>query len=442
MPKEVTNSFDDEFKLLTQTKIENDESIDSDLYDESCIINNSNYIFYSDNEDNKNRSNSILKKSVVDINNIYKITAYFNEEYIKTNKMLLYIKSRINLIKNKESKINSINNNIANIKIKNNLSKLNDNSIIKNTKNIIKTNITNKKYNNMYLSFIKDINFDYNNESIINIILNSQSNFYLKTNIKNLIHNKKSLEIKQYENLNNLNYNKNKYFNVNSITKNTLLVQNIYFQLQYGTEKYFPSFIFSNILNSINYKTNKHLNIKYYYDLYCQFKVILKLCIGLNKSIDYLNEGIGLNSFHALIPEVWNEKRSFAKSIFDIFNKSKTGFLSFNEFMQGMFKLRSKRSEDKIDIFMKIIDINKNGILRYKDIEELSYYSINRILRSYSIEEQYKQFLSTAFADLIYKYIDVNLEKSNNIRISDIREKILLGGPEAEYLELLCFATE
>lgn len=218
---------------------------------------------------------------------------------------------------------------------------------------------------------------------------------------------------------------------------NRMFVQNIYFQSEHHTEKFYPDLMSLNPLRFIENDPYNILNPRLLYDLFCQFKVIMKLCLALNKSIKCLKQGLDFPTFHQLIPEVKTEEKSFAQCIFNIFNKSKSGYVTLDEFISGISRLRSSKTEDKIDIFMKILDSDGNGKLSYSEVHDLSISSLNRVLGEGSPDM--KESLAELFAEMIFKICSA--DRGSEIELPTIRNKILLGGPEADYLEMFCCAS-
>lgn len=218
---------------------------------------------------------------------------------------------------------------------------------------------------------------------------------------------------------------------------NKLLVQNIYFQSEHQTEKFYPDLMSLNPLRFIQNDSFKILKPRLLYDLFCQYKVIMKLCLALNNSVKCLKQGLDFPAFHQLLPEVATEEKSFAHCIFNIFNKCKSGYVTLEEFISGISRLRSSKTEDKIDIFMRILDSDGNGKLSYEEVHDLSISSLNRVLGEGNPDM--KESLAELFAEMIFKIC--NAERDSEIELPAIRNKILLGGLEADYLEMFCCAS-
>ena len=368
---------------------------------------NSGYIYYSDDETNTLRAHDY-------INNRYKskielYTTYMQESIIMT-KTILKIKAKLNKYhmtkkdqENKEKMIDRYNQERLSYKAH----QLNKTINLKKEKKIFQ---------------IGDMMFNWINK--LNLLNNNT--------LTNRTKRTSNVELKEVD----LFYN-NHEASVNPILNNMNRVQNIYFQLSYGVEKFYPDLFSLNPFKIIN-NDNKLYDMRSLFELFCQFKVLMKLCVVLNKTIDFLKKGLKFNAFYSLIPEVWNESKSFAKSIFHIFNKNRNGYLNFDEFLDGISRIRGKDVKNKIDIFMKIIDTDGNGKLSYEEVYDLSINSLNRVVGDDKNSIEMKESLAKLFADMIFNFCGVEVE--DEIKLPIIKEKILFGGPEADYLEMFCCA--
>lgn len=212
-------------------------------------------------------------------------------------------------------------------------------------------------------------------------------------------------------------------------------VMNIYYHLEKETERYYPD-LFS--LNISNYLLKfPLLNRRLFYEIFCQYKVLLKICVAVNRTLKIIKEGIDFRTFYVGMPEIWKENEHFAKSLFNIFDQNKNGHVNLDEFVETMIKLKSPKMIDKIDIFLKILDKDGNGSLSFDEVYELSLNSLDRYLNKEDLE--IKEKLANAFSKMIFKFCNVDIE--SEIKMPIIKEKIILGGEAAEYLEMFCGAS-
>ena len=81
--------------------------------------------------------------------------------------------------------------------------------------------------------------------------------------------------------------------------------------------------------------------------------------------------------------------REKAEILFSMINKSKSGSLSWLEFLQAMNIVRAKTKSDKLNLFAKLADLDGNGMLDYSEIYYLAEISLktNYIFSSVNFDE-------------------------------------------------------
>lgn len=136
------------------------------------------------------------------------------------------------------------------------------------------------------------------------------------------------------------------------VKHNKTLVQKLYFQINHGVEKFYPDLISFNIPRIL--KNFPRMKRRELYEIFVQYKTLIKICIGLNKSMTYLKEGLDFDTFFQGIPQMRLEGQELARKIFDTINEKHTGFLIWDEFMKGMLTIKSKNISDKIDLFFRV----------------------------------------------------------------------------------------
>lgn len=221
------------------------------------------------------------------------------------------------------------------------------------------------------------------------------------------------------------------------VKKNKSLYENIYFHLDRDVDKYYPNLFYFNIPRLL--KAYSNFDRKEMYEVFIQYKVLMKLCSGINKTLRLVGKGIDFKTFWKGVPQMSGEKGDLAYKLFNVINDRKGPYLSLEEFMKGMSIIRSSDISHKIDMFFKIIDNDGNGLLSFDEVYEISLMSLKRTVKnedenSMEVVEELAQF----FATLIFKLVDVDID--DEIPLPKVKEKIIGGGEEAEYLEMFCCA--
>ena len=139
-----------------------------------------------------------------------------------------------------------------------------------------------------------------------------------------------------------------------------------------------------------------------------------------------------------------------AKKIFHGLNNNKK-YLNFEEFLKGLVTMKFDLIENKLDLFMRIIDSDNNGKMSFEEVFELAKISLERFFKSKNCnkeEEKDQNYiifeLADYFAKLIFNIMDIDL--NNEIEISSIKKKIMFnqlnekkfkeGINASEYLEM------
>lgn len=207
------------------------------------------------------------------------------------------------------------------------------------------------------------------------------------------------------------------------VNKNKKHHDNIYYDLERQVNKVLPSLFSFNI----PYLLEKYKNFTRaeLYDLFVQYKVILKISIALNKDRSLVKKGIDFVAFYKGVPQMSNESNELAFKIFDVINENKTNYLSFEEFLKGMSIIKSDKIADKIDMFFKIIDADGNGQLSWDEVYEISIMSLRRSLvcQDDKSEKLIKE-LAEYFADLIFNLVDI--DANEEIPLPKIKEVIII----------------
>lgn len=222
----------------------------------------------------------------------------------------------------------------------------------------------------------------------------------------------------------------------NFIQKNKLSMINIHFNSNYLVDKNLTDIISMNIPKiSITYP---HLSVNELYDIFSSYKSLLKLCISINKDLNVLYKGLDYITFKHGVNEMKYESKDLSMSIFGIINQSRSGFISFNEYLKGMIILKSKYIEDKVNLFFQIIDSDGNGMLSFQEVKNICIKSLQRSVCDIQTDSQDEVIVSLGEYFALYIFEILNTKLNEEISLMRIKEIIMKRGSEAEYLEMFC----
>ena len=223
----------------------------------------------------------------------------------------------------------------------------------------------------------------------------------------------------------------------NTITRNIKKVDDVLYKTTGELNKYYPDLISMNIPAIL--KTYPKLKRNILYEIYAQFKTLLSICVCINKDLKQIKKGIDFPTFFNCLPQMRSQGYSLAYKIYKTLNKLNTECLNWEEYMQGMYTMKSPDIKDKIDVFFHIIDSDGNGFLSFDEVYEISKNSLQRTLGDkIDRNDEVINTLSIYFANLIFQLVDMPIDQE--ISIEKIREKILEGQDAAGYLEMFICA--
>ena len=232
----------------------------------------------------------------------------------------------------------------------------------------------------------------------------------------------------------------NKSKKINYVKQNIKSNSELVYNANKIVENVLPDLIHLNIPKI--QKIYPYLTRKILYDIFCQFKCLMKTSIINNNDLDQIKKGVDFKTFKNGVKQMVSENEELAKQLFDVLNSSKSGYLSYDEFMKGMIILKSKNIEDKVNLFFKIIDSDGNGLLSWDECELLSYKSLKRSLGDIDMiidkDDRVLNILASTFAIKIFNMVDQ--DKSSQISLPELKSKINVKGEEAQYLEMFCCA--
>ena len=362
-----------------------------------------------------------------DVNGIYRLPKIKYSKYDTIRKK--YMQLNLNKVKNiKHNSYANLHKSMDNIKVKFN----EENKEMNNTINNIysKFDVLKKEYN-LKISDknskkgLEDLYYLYNKKRVKeeNIVTNR----IIEDN--NWIYNFNT-EKKQIKNYNDLS--QDDIILVGQKKINKLFHDLLIFQLPKLTEKKYAR--------------------KILYDIFIEFKNMLLLSMVINKDINIDKKGIDFDTFFNCNIKVNHQGKILAKKLFEVFNKkSGTKYMKINNYLKAMIKMKDSNKENKLDLFFKILDSNSDGYLTYDEINKLSIICLQKI--ALNIEEEFEEFekikkqnninqdmqivevLADYFCKMIFKLVKIDINEK--IPLKTLKEMIMKGGEEADYIELL-----
>ena len=369
------------------------------------------YIYYSDNETKKR-----------------KIDTYFNLHYpSKISKLVMLNDYHLH-----NSVAELINN--RNKEIKKYYSKRPN----ENTKEGICKLI--KAYNNMRGRKYK-INVDHklNKERTVAKELRDNATTMMKYFIekmkifRNYKDTNKDLDINAFYGLNLEQKKKTSY-----VQKNIWNTHNILYYSDYKTEKFYPDLISFNIPHYL--ESFPKLKRREFYEIFIEYKTLLKICVTINKNIKLVKEGIDFTTFFSCNPQMNSQGKDLALKIFNSINTLNSKYINWEEYINGLLTIKSRELNDKLDLFLKIIDSDGNGNLSFDEVYSLSIESLTRTLDKSkgNEDDEVVMVLADYFAKLIFQLVGTPIDQE--IPIEVIKQKICEGGKAAGYLEMFICA--
>ena len=136
------------------------------------------------------------------------------------------------------------------------------------------------------------------------------------------------------------------------VIKNKEAVKNIYSVVNRAIDKGVPDFRKMKI-DQIR-KDYPEIKDHEIYGFYALYKSVLKLRTCLTKDLDSVRKGIDFETFLNGLPQMIGENRRLSEKIFNSINTNNDSYLSLEEFLKGISKIKSESLIDKIDLFLKV----------------------------------------------------------------------------------------
>ena len=257
-----------------------------------------------------------------------------------------------------------------------------------------------------------------------------------KTKLNNVFLNSKGLQMFYDDE----NY-KNKILNHQELS-------NLCCRANHQVEKKFPDLLSFNLPKVFH--NNKAYTIKLLYDVFIEFKTLLKFCILFNRDINIHNKGIDFQTFFNCNTKINQQGEGLSKKIFKTLNnKMEKKYMPWGNYIDGMMKMKDPDMNHKMDLFFQILDENGDGSLDYNEVYNLSLVSLQRTLSQNPSEilkknekekrnqKEVIEILAEFFSNMIFSLVNINVK--DEIPIDILRKKMEEGGEASEYLEMfLC----
>ena len=412
------------------------------------LFNETNKIFEIENAKNYSKENDLFLDESFSENSI-ELNFNYNRNYKKKINKIKYLNDSsftdgINYFTKEEFEYFSEDENKKKLNNYKFLSSILSNNLKKYTNYLFNKNKTekesfinsrpNENTKNGLIKLISIYNKNIQKKSLYKIKVNP---YYFKDKINNS--NKIRIETEKFYGLNPFQ---------EFLKRNLKNLSSSQFQSDYLTEKNFPYVASFNL--PLLMKHFPKLKRKEIFSVYVDYKTLLKFYISLNKDYDKIEKGIDFDTFFNCNPSMKYQGKILAKKIFHGLNNNKK-FLNFEEFLKGLVTMKFDTIENKLDLFMRIIDADHNGKMAFEEVFELSKISLERFFKnkdSNKEEEKEQNYiifeLADYFAKLIFDIMDIDLNKE--IEIDSIKKKIMLnqlnekkfneGILASEYLEM------
>ena len=200
-------------------------------------------------------------------------------------------------------------------------------------------------------------------------------------------------------------------------------------------------------------RQNKEYTIKLLYDVFIEFKTLLKCSMIHNRNLNIHKKGIDFETFYNCNTKINQQGIALSRKIFKAFNnKTNVNYMPWQNYMDGMMKIKDPNIDNKLDLFFQILDENGDGSFDYNEVFNLSLISLQRVLpekkqsknnskKSEKDKENEEPDITNILAEFLTKYVFqlVGIDCDGEIPIDLLREKMDEKNEESEYLEFfLC----
>lgn len=132
------------------------------------------------------------------------------------------------------------------------------------------------------------------------------------------------------------------------------------------------------------------------------------------------------------------QSEELAKRIFNTIDYNYSGFMDWEEFLKLMVSIRAKTLNEKINLFIKIADLDGNGMLSWDEIYDLARICLSRYITENGEEDTFLNDLCHYFTRLIFSAVGIDIE--SEIPLSLIKKVIKSGHQDSNLLCMFCGA--
>ena len=144
-------------------------------------------------------------------------------------------------------------------------------------------------------------------------------------------------------------------------------------------EKLFPDLLTFDLPKVL--RQNKEYSLKLLYDVFIEFKTLLKCGMIHNRNLNLHKTGIDFETFFNCNTKINQQGIALSKKIFKAFNsKTNINYMPWENYMDGMMKIKDPNIDNKLDLFFQILDENGDGSFDYNEVFNLSLISLQRVL--------------------------------------------------------------
>ena len=272
------------------------------------------------------------------------------------------------------------------------------------------------------------------NNSLINIGTKEKSDFYMKYRFNNILMDTKGnprllLKLEEEKNC----PEKITDFEIATLAN----------RANRKVEKCFPDLCAFNLPKVL--RQNKEYNLKLLYDVFIEFKSLLKCGMVHNKNLNLDKQGIDFDTFFNCNTKINQQGIALSKKIFKAFNnKTNINYMSWQNYFEGMMKIKDQNIDNKLDLFFQILDENGDGSFDYNEVYNLSLISLQRVIppdKNYGKLEDDKENITHILAEFLTKFVFelCGIETYGDIPIDLLRAKMDEKNEQSDYLEFfLC----
>ena len=190
---------------------------------------------------------------------------------------------------------------------------------------------------------------------------------------------------------------------------------------------------------------------KLLYDVFIEFKNMLLLSMMKNKDINLYKNGLDFESFYNCNTKINQQGQILSKRLFNLFNnKSNDKYISLENYVNGMLKLKNSNKENKLNLFFDMLDENSKGFMTYDDIYKFGIISLQKITLNLETMDDFEKAkkdknnhksinvienLADFFSKMIFKLVNIDIKEKIPLKL--LKKMIIQGGEQADYIEFL-----